>query len=100
MFIKFSCFRRYIIAHVFKNFKNICKKYSPNAHWIRLVRALFGFLFAYANVIDFENPIDIRLKIVVWKFQPAHWTEVSRYFENDNINQAQIQKFFPREVQP
>ena len=62
----FLVFRRYITVHVFCK---ICRKYSSNAHWLRLVSVLAGFLFDMQ--IDFEDPIDICLEIVVWKFKPA-----------------------------
>ena len=38
----------------------------------------------YAHLIDFEDPITICLEFVVWKFQPARWSEVSRCLENDS----------------
>ena len=38
----------------------------------------------YANFIDFEDPITICLDIVVWKFWPARWSEVSHCLENDS----------------
>ena len=44
----------------------------------------------YANFIDFEDPIDICLEIVVWKFNPARWSEVLHCLENDtSISTAQ-----------
>ena len=38
----FLVFRRYITVHVFCK---ICKNYSSNAHWLRLVSVLASFLF-------------------------------------------------------
>ena len=38
----FLVFRRYITVHVFCK---TCWKYSSNAHWLRLVSVLAGFLF-------------------------------------------------------
>ena len=34
----------------------------------------------YANFIEFEDPIETRIEIVVWKYQCAHLT---RFLEND-----------------
>ena len=59
-----SCFRRYITVHVFV-------KCLRNTHWTHteLIGQCIGWLSVrYANFIDFEDPIDIYLGIVVWKF--------------------------------
>ena len=41
-FLSFFVLRRYITVYVFCK---ICRKYSSNAHWLRLVSVLAGFLF-------------------------------------------------------
>ena len=64
MFTIAGDFRSYITVHVFCK---IFKKYPPNAQWLRLVSFLVAFRL-YANFIYFEDPINICLEIVVWKF--------------------------------
>ena len=59
----------FTIARVFtvRVFCKIFKKYPTHAQWIRLFSVYSLAFRLYANFIDFEDPINICLEIVVWK---------------------------------
>ena len=74
-------FRRYITVHVFCK---ICREILIERTLITIGQCIWWLSVWYANFIDFEDPIDICLEIVMWKFKPARWSEVSRCLENDS----------------
>ena len=80
--LSFLVFRRYITVHVFCK---ICRKYSSNANCMLMIGQCIGWLsVCFANFIDFENPIDFCLEIVVWKLEPFLLEQNVNCMENDS----------------
>ena len=86
--VSFFLLRRYITVHVFCK---ICRKYSSNSHWLRLVSVLVGFLF------DMQISLILKIQSIskakchaVWKKENAlihiYWIERYQNVWHDNLH--------------